>query len=179
MLGIPIGLISANAVEWAFHKYIQHGIGSKEGSYWAFHWREHHPVVRKNGYYDPGYKRPFFAWHAQSKEKLALAGAAVAVAPLFPVAPFLTGTWWYCIWNYYGKHKKSHLDPDWARVNLPWHYDHHMAPNQHANFCVTRPWFDEIMGTRVPFIGTDIEVRLHQKQFDRQQAKAKAAVRAA
>lgn len=46
-------------------------------------------------------------------------------------------------------HKKSHLDPEYARTRIPWHYDHHMNANQNANWCVTRPWFDYIMGTRV------------------------------
>ena len=32
---------------------------------------------------------------------------------------------------------------------IPWHYDHHMNTNQDANWCVTRPWFDYIMGTRI------------------------------
>ncbi|RYZ84400.1 MAG: hypothetical protein EOO68_31675, partial [Moraxellaceae bacterium] len=28
-------------------------------------------------------------------------------------------------------------------------YDHHMNSNQDANWCVTRPWFDYVMGTRI------------------------------
>ena len=32
---------------------------------------------------------------------------------------------------------------------IPWHYDHHMNTNWDANWCVTRPWFDYIMGTRI------------------------------
>ncbi|ERS10046.1 MULTISPECIES: hypothetical protein [Marinobacter] len=32
---------------------------------------------------------------------------------------------------------------------IPWHYNHHMNTNQDANWCVTRPWFDYIMGTRI------------------------------
>ena len=40
------------------------------------------------------------------------------------------------------------------REHLPWHYDHHMGPNQEANWCVTRPWFDYVMGTREPYVGT-------------------------
>ena len=27
MLGIPLGLAVANATEWAFHKYVLHGLG--------------------------------------------------------------------------------------------------------------------------------------------------------
>ena len=51
------------------------------------------------------------------------------------------------------------MDPEWARENLPWHYDHHMGPNQDANWCVTRPWFDDLMGTREPYAGTERESR--------------------
>ena len=32
---------------------------------------------------------------------------------------------------------------------IPWHYNHHMNTNWDANWCVTRPWFDYIMGTRI------------------------------
>lgn len=35
------------------------------------------------------------------------------------------------------------------KKRIPWHYDHHMTSNQNANWCVTKPWFDYIMGTRV------------------------------
>ncbi|MDE2422566.1 MAG: hypothetical protein KGO49_15470, partial [Gammaproteobacteria bacterium] len=55
----------------------------------------------------------------------------------------------YGIWNYWKVHAKSHLDPEYAKKRIPWHYDHHMTSNQNANWCVTRPWFDYIMGTRV------------------------------
>lgn len=46
-------------------------------------------------------------------------------------------------------HRRSHLEPEWGKKAIPWHYDHHMNTNQDANWCVTRPWFDYIMGTRV------------------------------
>lgn len=166
MIGIPIGLVTANAVEWVFHKYVQHGWGRDRSSWWGFHFNEHHKVVRRNGYRDPGYERdPFdpFDWrrpldlNPQGKEIVALAGGALAVTPLLPVAPFFVGTLYYCAWNYYRVHKRSHLDPDWARRHVPWHYDHHMGPNPHANWCVTKPWFDHLLGTRVPYAGTSLE----------------------
>jgi hypothetical protein len=40
------------------------------------------------------------------------------------------------------------LSPEWAKKRIPWHYDHHMNTIQDANWCVTRPWFDYLMGTR-------------------------------
>lgn len=148
MIGIPAGLLTANAVEWVMHKHVLHGLGKKRDTFWAFHFHEHHKVVRQHAYYDPNYERFPLGMHAQGKEAWALIGGAVVVAPLFPVAPFFVGTLWYSSANYYRKHKKSHQDPAWGRENLPWHYDHHMGRNPSANWCVTRPWFDYIMGTR-------------------------------
>ena len=65
----------------------------------------------------------------------------------------------YSLINYYRKHKRAHLDPEWAREHLPWHYDHHMGRNQHANWCVSQPWFDWVMGTREKYVGTEDEAR--------------------
>jgi sterol desaturase/sphingolipid hydroxylase (fatty acid hydroxylase superfamily) len=159
MLGIPVGLLVANAAEWVMHKYVLHGLGKNRKSFWSFHWHEHHKASRKNGHFDQAYEQGIRTWNGQSKEALALLGAGLAVAPLLPVAPFFVGTLWYSSWDYYRKHKRAHLDPAWARENLPWHYDHHMGPNQHANWCVTRPWFDNWMGTRIPFVGTEREAQ--------------------
>lgn len=148
MLGIPLGLITANAVEWVMHKYVLHEQGRDKENFWAFHFHEHHKVVRKNAYHDPNYLKFPLGLHAQGKEAWSLIAASAAVAPLFPVAPFYIGTLWYCAANYYRVHKKSHMDPAWGREHIPWHYDHHMGRNPDANWCVTKPWFDYVMGTR-------------------------------
>lgn len=157
MIGIPMGLIVVNATEWALHKYVQHGFGKDRSSFWGFHWNEHHRIVRKMGYYDPGYERPLTGWHAQTKEVAALVGGGLLVAPLLPVAPFFVATLWWSGYRYYTLHKRSHMDPEWGRKHLPWHYDHHMGPNPNANWCVTHPWFDHLMGTREPYAGTEQE----------------------
>lgn len=149
MLGIPLGLLTANATEWVMHKYVLHGMGKKQGTFWAFHFHEHHKEVRKHGYYDPNYERFPLGLHAQGKETWALIATSVALIPLFPVAPFFVGTLWYCAGNYYRVHKHSHNNPEWGQKNVPWHYDHHMGNKPGANWCVTKPWFDYIMGTRV------------------------------
>ena len=49
--------------------------------------------------------------------------------------------------------RRAHLDPEWAREHLPWHYDHHMGRDQNANWCVTYPLFDYVMGTRRKYLG--------------------------
>jgi sterol desaturase/sphingolipid hydroxylase (fatty acid hydroxylase superfamily) len=170
MLGIPVGLAVANFSEWFAHKYILHGLGKNPKSFWSFHWHEHHKAVRAHDHEDPAYRRGLFSsWNGQAKEALALVAGAVAVAPLLPIAPFFVGTLWYSSARYYRTHKRSHLDPAWARTNLPWHYDHHMGPEQDANWCVTRPWFDQLLGTRKPYLGTDKAARDAERRARRAQ----------
>ena len=158
MIGIPLGLLYTNASEWMIHKHWLHGRGKKKTSFWNFHWGEHHGEARKHDMVDKQYVRPLFRkWDAQTKEAtMLLAGVAVHM-PLAPVAPFFVGTVAWGAWNYYRVHKKSHLDPAWGRENLAHHYDHHMGPNQDANWCVTHPFFDWVMNTREPYVGTDKE----------------------
>jgi len=168
MIGIPLGLMYANAGEWLIHKYILHGAGRKRKSVWSFHWHDHHKKARKNNHIDEGYGRPVWSgWTSQSKEAVALVSLTAVHLPLLPVAPFFTGTVVYAAVNYYRVHKRAHLDAQWARENLPWHYDHHMGADQDKNWCVTRPWFDWLMGTRVPFVGTAAEERAERRRHKR------------
>ena len=148
MIGIPLGLLYSNAGEWLFHRYVLHGLGKNRKSFWSFHWHEHHAKARKNEMFDDQYTGNFLKWDPQTKELAALVGGAVLMAPLFPVAPFFTATVWWSMQNYYRKHKHSHLDAEWAKNELGWHYDHHMGRDQNANWCVTNPFFDHVMGTR-------------------------------
>jgi sterol desaturase/sphingolipid hydroxylase (fatty acid hydroxylase superfamily) len=159
MIGIPLGLVVANASEWLIHKHVLHGQGRDRKSYWSFHLHEHHLASLRTRGRDPAYEKSPFGWHAQGKELLGLVALGVPVMALFPVAPFFAGTLVWSGVDYYRKHKKAHLDPEWARAHLPWHYDHHMGPDQEANWCVTRPWMDHVMGTRKPYVGTPAEAR--------------------
>lgn len=172
MIGIPLGIVVGNGVEWLVHKHVLHGLGRRKASFWSFHWHEHHREVRQHDHVDRFYERSVFGWHAQGKEALALVGGCVLVAPLLPVAPFFVGTLWCWAGYYHHVHRRSHTDPEWARAHLPWHYDHHMAPNQDANWCVTFPWWDHVLGTRVPYLGTERELADRAR---RQARLAKAA----
>jgi len=174
MIGIPLGLLYTNAGEWLVHKYVLHGLGRNKRSFWAFHWRDHHRAVRRNGHYDDCYDRSVVGWNPQGKEALSLTLAALAHLPLMPVAPLFTGTVLYGIWKYHRVHKRSHLDPEWAREHLPWHYDHYMGPNQHSNWCVTHPCMDDLMRTREPYLGTERDKRDRQKRAA-QQARVSAS----
>ncbi len=157
MIGIPVGLAFANVTEWVIHKYVLHGAGKNKASLWSFHFHEHHKACRRNDFIDDDYHRSILNWNAQGKEAAALVAGGLVILPLVPVAPFFAGTLIYCGVNYYRVHKKSHLDPEWARENVPWHYDHHMGPNQDANWGVTKPWMDNLMGTREVYVGTERE----------------------
>ncbi len=157
MIGLPLGLLYSNAWEWVIHKYVLHGLARDRESYWAFHWHEHHRNARKEEMRDATYRRPVFGWHAQGKEALGLVFAAAVHLPLARRYPWFTAAVLFSQANYYRVHRRSHEDPEWAKRRLPWHYDHHMGPNQHANWCVTHPFFDWVMGTREPWLGTEAE----------------------
>ena len=68
-------------------------------------------------------------------------------APIFLIFPLFTSAVYASLALYYYKHRKAHLDPVWARRHLRWHYEHHLGGNICANWCVTWPWFDYLMGT--------------------------------
>ncbi len=157
MLGFALGLVTSNALEWVLHKYVLHEQGRKKESFWAFHWHEHHKNVRKTGGFDPMYLEPVWTTPSKWKEILGVAGGAIVATPLLPFSPGFVAAGWLSAGAYYAIHKKSHLDPAWARKWVPWHVDHHLGPNQDANWCVTSPLFDWIMGTREPFVGTERE----------------------
>ena len=149
MLGFPLGLLAANGFEWYAHKVWLHEFPMKHRNSPFFTHIAHHKRARLNGFHDEGYAESMFKNAEIYNEKTALIALTVAATPLLPVAPFFTAGLYYGIWNYWKTHAKSHLDPEYAKKRIPWHYDHHMTSNQNANWCVTKPWFDYIMGTRV------------------------------
>jgi sterol desaturase/sphingolipid hydroxylase (fatty acid hydroxylase superfamily) len=147
MIGIPVALLYANAFEWWAHKHLLHGLGKKKDSFFAFHFYDHHRASRKHAMRDDGYAKPFPGGDPQRKEALLLTALVAVHAPLLPIAPFFTATVAYSAVHYWRTHKRAHLDPEWAREHLPWHVEHHLGRDQDANWCVTHPFFDELMGT--------------------------------
>lgn len=144
-----LGLLYANAGEWLMHKFILHGLGKSQNGFWAYHLHEHHVVCARNGMLDSGYKAiNLTIWNAQSKEVVVLAGIVLLHAPLFLLFPLFTSAVYGSLALYYYKHRRAHLDPAWAQRHLRWHYDHHQGDCA-ANWCVTWPWFDHLLGTRV------------------------------
>ena len=114
------GLLYANAGEWFMHKYILHALGQQQ----------HHAVCAKNGMIDPGYQSmSLTSWNTQSKELVVLAGIVLLNAPLFMLSPTFTCALYGSLALYYYKHRKAHLDPEWAKRYLRWHYEHHLGEN--------------------------------------------------
>ena len=171
ILMITVGLCYGNFVEWFAHKNILHIKRLiKKTKLVAFHWSEHHKKCRQNGNFDDTiYLREIFA----------LAALGLLHLPIVLYSKVLYLTLVYCMLNYYFKHRYAHLNVKWGKDNLPWHFDHHMGPDQNKNWGVTRPWFDLLCGTRVYYLGT---VLYHRKErlknrFDRRRGEQNRANR--
>lgn len=179
MIGIPVGWAYTHVAEWTLHKYLLHGRGKKRSSFWSFHFHEHHRHARTNEFGDAIYQGHPFKWNGAGKELLAVGAAVAAHLPLLPVAPFFVATVALGAARYYRVHKRSHVDPEWARENVPWHYDHHMAPNQDANWGVRRDWVDRLMGTREVYYGTEKELKDRARRAQRAAASKTVKLKAA
>ena len=153
--GFVTGVMIANAFEWVAHKYLLHGVHRKGQQRFSLspssmksHWT-HHRLVRKQQFSDDGYVEGL----ANERTRLELLSlvlvASSASAIAYPFSKGMALSFWYCAGNYFYVHRRAHLQPAWAKKHIPWHYDHHMNSNQDANWCVTRPWFDYVMGTRI------------------------------
>jgi len=159
---IVIAFLYANLVEWMWHKHVFHGLGKKKGSKFSSHWREHHRDVRRSGGFDESYKISVGAPGGPTREALELLAGALLHAPLFFYFPVFAATLCVHAIAYFLIHRKSHIDIEWAKKYVPWHYDHHMGKNQDANWCVTLPVWDHILGTRLYFLHTE-EYNNHTK----------------
>ena len=145
---LGLALFYANLGEWLTHKYILHGLGKLPSSFWAYHWTEHHALSARHGMLDPGYRQlDFSSWNTQTKELATLAAIVLLHLPLLWLWPAFVLGLYGSLGLYYVRHRQAHLDPDWARRHLSWHYDHHTLPEP-GNWCVTWPWCDYLFGTR-------------------------------
>ena len=138
-------------LEWVVHKYVLHGLGKRKNSPWASHWHTHHRNSRKNDNYDDDYNYSFMK-KTRRGEIFGLIKMALVHLPLLFYIPLFYATLIACAFRYYFMHKKAHLDVEWGKKNMPWHYDHHMGKNQDSNWGVTTDWVDKIVGTRMTHI---------------------------
>ena len=141
------GMLYVNFLEWAIHKFILHELGKRKNSIFSFHWF-HHRLARTNDYLDLEYVDPWWKRLSRAKE---IFGLLVITAAHLPLAlwsiPFYLG----CVLQgflYYVLHSRSHLDKEWTKKWMPWHYEHHMGKDQNSNWCVTYPFWDHVFRTR-------------------------------
>ena len=177
LIGFPLAVFIGNWGEWIIHKRVLHLRGKRKGNFWNFHWYDHHNEARRHGMHDPAYDSSWlrWKWDSRTKEAAALTLGAIPWIFLFPWAPGYAAGSLFTTIRYYYVHKRAHLDIEWCRTKLPWHYDHHMGPNQDANWGVTAPWWDWIMGTREPYCGTDRETEDNRRRDARALARSAGA----
>jgi len=163
-----VGWLYGTALEYLVHRFVFHGIGKKRSSAFSFHWHQHHKESRKNAMLEPAYMQRRLAWNGYTREVVGISVLVVLHIPIaffFPTAFAAMVAWGL---HYHFVHHKTHVDPEWARAHCPWHVDHHMAPNQDANYGVTSDWMDRLFGTREVWVGTERE----KKQIERRLARA-------
>ncbi len=142
-----LGLLVANIGEWIMHRYLLHALGARKNSWWAYHLRQHHYISQQSEMMDLGYLHRPNIHNTQGKELIVLTSILLIHSPLFFWAPGYLAAVYCSVLMYYILHRCSHIYPGWAKKHLPWHYDHHFY-HCNANWCVTFPLFDYIIGTR-------------------------------
>lgn len=168
---IVLAFIYSLFLEWAIHKYVLHNLGKKRGSLFSFHFFEHHSQSRRNNFSDPAYDKFNLKIDSGSgKELISLTLLTLAHLPLLFIFPWAFLTLLLCVGHYFVIHIKSHRYPQWAREKLPWHYAHHMAPNQEANWGVRFDWIDKLLGTREYYVGTEREAKDIERRSKRKTA---------
>jgi len=141
-----LGLILANAGEWAMHRYILHGLGKNPASIWAYHLHEHHLISSQLGMLDPGYQQIPKQWNSQAKELLVLVSILITTLPFFWIANGYAWGMSIAVVSYYCLHRQAHINIVWSKKYLPWHYQHHISQGD-FNWCVSYPLFDYLMKT--------------------------------
>lgn len=156
------GMVGANFVEWAIHRYLLHGLGKNKDSMWSFHWHGHHRACRRNFNLDDDYTLGF-QHNVTSPEARGLFALACIPLTFVAFAPAAAAGVWFHITLYWFLHKKSHVDKRFTDLQMAWHYDHHMGKNQDSNWCVTYPLADYVLRTRERYRGTERHRRDIQK----------------
>ena len=133
------GWIYGHFFEYVAHRWILHD-RKKFKKIFKQHFGQHHNMSRKNNMYDENYVKIFN--RNNLFEPLALGMLLLFHLPLAFVAPgFFTALVW-SVSSYFVLHRKSHIDVEWGKKWLPWHYEHHMGKNQHENWGVRLPIID-------------------------------------
>ena len=145
---ILVAWVYSHVAEYSIHRWLLHKFAAKKGRLFSFHWHGHHRVARINKFKDSSYFGHPFRINTAGKELLSLAFIIVLHVPVLFYFPWAFLTLCFSSCSYYYVHRRAHRDPSWACENLIWHYEHHMALNQNANYGVRSDVIDRIVGTR-------------------------------
>tara|TARA_A100001011_G_scaffold379364_2_gene445301 strand:+ start:1247 stop:1702 length:456 start_codon:yes stop_codon:yes gene_type:complete len=148
MIGFVLGWIYGHLFEWIIHRILHYNRFKKRSSAFSFHFREHHYKSRKNNFEDSSYSGLPIKKNAAGKEAFALIVVLMLHLPILYLSKWFFLAIVLSLIEYYYKHRRAHTDREWAKKNLPWHYDHHMGKDQDANFGVRTDWVDIFFGTR-------------------------------
>jgi len=160
-LQLAVGWAYGHVGEYSIHRWMLHG-SLKKSPFFSFHLKDHHRECRTHNMHDPSYKT--VGWNASTKEAVALFLLLAIHFPSYYVAPYFYAAIIFSVVSYYAHHYNSHSHPNWSRAELTWHYDHHMGPDQNANFGVRSGYIDVLLGTRKLYHGTSREQRERAKR---------------
>ena len=156
LLQVVLAWFYSHFIEYILHRYVLHNRKLSPKRF-KDHFSTHHSTARRNLMLDAKYvniHRTFW----RDDEVRSLFFLSILHSPIVMIWPWAYLTLVLSAISYFLAHRKSHLDHDWARNNLPWHYDHHMGKNQHKNWGVRLPIFDYIFGTRSLYKGQKKEI---------------------
>lgn len=152
-LQVLAGWLYGHFFEYAAHRWIFHNPKLK-GAF-RFHNAQHHARSRKGCMTDI---MSFNKIDFRDRELRYLCLALLTHLPLALLFPFFYAALVYSAAAYYLTHRRAHRDHEWARKNVPWHYDHHMGFSSTTNWAVRLPIFDYLLGSRKVYKGSESEV---------------------
>ena len=139
---LAIGWLYGHVFEYIAHKHILHN-KKKFKTLVRNHFKTHHNASRKNGMYDKNYNRLV----SSKFEIVSLLSILILNFPVAFLLPYFYGMIAWSVTSYYFLHRLSHLNVEWGKKWLPWHYEHHMGKDQHTNWGVRLPIIDKFFKT--------------------------------
>ena len=145
--------IYGHFLEYFGHRFYLHGRYRAARTAFVSHFKNHHAASRKNRMQDEKYSSLKLDLRGDFEQRALFILAVVH----FPVAfffPYAYITLLMSSVSYYVIHHLSHRFLGFGRKYLPWHYAHHLGPDQHQNWGVRLPIIDYIFGTSVEYVGS-------------------------
>ena len=138
VIGVVLGLLYANILEWFIHKNIFHEMGKNKNSLWSYHLKGHHVLSKKNDFID------------LTKSTAETFGMLILMLAHFPIL-YINGGFFLSVMLYSLAfnflHGYQHKNVEFTRKYMNWHWEHHMK-DSNKNFGVVAPWADYLFGTR-------------------------------